>query len=120
VMVTVTGVGPETEIRTAFCADECDGATLVVAGAAGTAETTVVIGARCDDCGVAVVGAASSQIVPTPFTTPPGPQYDALRLLAGLAAAALLLLIAWRIVVTVDWRPPSEADAPELDVPVTE
>jgi hypothetical protein len=120
VTVTVTGVGPDTEIRTAFCADECDGATIVVADAAGTAETTVVIGGRCDDCGVAVVGAASSQIVPTPFTTPPGPQYDALRLLAGLAAAALLLLIAWRIVVTVDWRPPSEADAPELDVPVTE
>ena len=120
VTVTVTGVAPKTEIRTAFCADDCSRATTVVADSGGTAEATVVIGARCDDCGVAVVGAASSQVVPTPFTTPPGPQYDAVRLLAGLAAAALLLLIAWRIVATVDWRPPSEAEAPELDVPLTE
>jgi hypothetical protein len=120
VTVTVTDVAPGTEVRTAFCAAECDGATTVVADAAGTAETTVVIGARCDDCGVAVVGAASSQVVPTPFTRPPGPDYDGFRLFAGLIAAALLLLIAWRIIVTVDWRPPSEAEAPELDVPITE
>jgi hypothetical protein len=120
VTVTVTDVAPATEIRAAFCAAECRDATIVVANAAGTAETTLVIGARCDDCGVAVVGAASSQVVETPFTTPPGAQYDLLRLVAGVTVAALLLLIAWRIVVTVDWRPPSEADTSELDVPITE
>jgi hypothetical protein len=120
VTVSVTGVAPATEIRAAFCAAECSDATTVVADASGTAETMVVIGAKCDDCGVAVVGAASSQVVPTPFTSPPGPEYDELRLLAGLAAAALLLLIAWRLVVTVDWSPPSEAETPELDVPITD
>jgi hypothetical protein len=120
VTVTVSDVAPATEIRTAFCADECGAATAIVADAAGTAETTVAIGARCDNCGVAVVGAASSQVVDTRFTTPPGPGYDPVRLVAGLTAAALLLFVAWRIVVTVDWRPPSEAEAPELDVPITE
>jgi hypothetical protein len=120
VTVTVTDVAPATEIRAAFCADECGHATTVEADPSGTAETTVVIGTRCDHCGVAVVGAASSRVVPTPFTSPPGPDYDGFRLLAGLAAAAFLLLLAWRIVATVDWRPPSEAEAPELDVPVTE
>jgi hypothetical protein len=120
VTVTVTDVAPATEIRAAFCADECRDATTVVADAAGTAETTVVIGARCDNCGVVVVSAASSQVVETRFTAPPGPEYDLLRLVAGLTAAVLLLLIAWRVVVTVDWRPPSEAEAPELDVPIVE
>jgi len=120
VTVTVTGVAPATEIRAAFCAAACSDATAVVADAGGTAETAVVIGGRCNHCGVAVVGAASSQVVETPFTAPPGPGYQLPRLVAGLIAAALLLLMAWRLVVTVDWRPPSEAEAPELDVPLTE
>ena len=120
VTVTVTDVAPGTAIRAAFCAADCGGATTVVADASGTAETKIVIGPRCDHCGVAVVGAASSRVVETAFTVPPGPAYDWTRLIAGLTAAAVLLLIAWRIIVTVDWRPPSEADAPELDVPLTE
>jgi hypothetical protein len=110
VTVTVTDLAPGTEIRTAFCAAECSHSTRVVADAGGTAESTVTIGARCDDCGVAVVGGAGGRLVETPFTNPPGPDYDLTRLLAGLTAAALLLFVAWRLVVTVDWRPPSEAD----------
>jgi hypothetical protein len=110
VTVSVTDLAPGTEIRTAFCATECSHTTRAVADAGGTAETTVAIGAKCDDCGVAVVGAGGSQLVDTPFTASPGPDYDLTRLVGGLTAAALFLLVAWRLVVTVDWRPPSEAD----------
>jgi hypothetical protein len=120
ITVTVTGVAPGTAIRAAFCAAACSGETTVVADAGGTAETTTVIGDRCNHCGVAVVGAASIRVVETAFTAPPGPAYDWIRLIGGLTVAVLLLLMAWRIVVIVDWRPPSEAEAPELDVPITE
>jgi hypothetical protein len=41
--------------------------------------------------------------------------YDASRLVAGLAIAALALGVAAWIVRTTDWRPPSEAGTPELD-----
>ena len=41
--------------------------------------------------------------------------YDAGRLVGGLAAAAVLLAVALWLVRSTDWRPPSEADAPELD-----
>jgi hypothetical protein len=41
--------------------------------------------------------------------------YDPLRLAAGLGLAVLLLVVALWLVRTTDWRPPSEADTPELD-----
>jgi hypothetical protein len=44
------------------------------------------------------------------------PGYDARRLAIGLVVAAVLLAAAWRIVAAVDWRPPSEADTPDLDM----
>ena len=37
------------------------------------------------------------------------------RLVAGLAVAAAALLAAWRTIVAVDWRPPSEAQVPDDD-----
>ncbi len=48
------------------------------------------------------------------FTAPPTARYGAGRLIAGLSVAAALIALAPRIVVTVDWRPPSEAETPEL------
>jgi hypothetical protein len=41
--------------------------------------------------------------------------YDVARLVAGLGLAALLLAVAAWLVRTTDWRPPTEADTPELD-----
>jgi hypothetical protein len=41
--------------------------------------------------------------------------YDPVRLVVGLATAAVLLVVALWLVRSTDWRPPSEADAPELD-----
>ena len=50
---------------------------------------------------------------------PPTVGYDMTRLVAGLAVAALALLLAWRTVVAVDWRPPSEAQVPDTDIGLT-
>ncbi len=41
--------------------------------------------------------------------------YDIGRLIAGLGLAAVLLGVAVWLVHATDWRPPTEADAPELD-----
>jgi hypothetical protein len=50
------------------------------------------------------------------FAPLPMPRYDGLRMAIGLVVAAVLLFTAWRIVIAVDWRPPSEADTPDLDL----
>ena len=73
------------------------------------------VGAPCDTCGVAVIGSAHDALTPVPFAPPERPDYDERRLMLGLAIAAALLVTAWRIVATIDWRPPSEADTPDLD-----
>jgi hypothetical protein len=115
VRVDVSSLPPGAVTRVAFCAEECGAETRVVAGDDGTATATIALGARCGDCAVVVVGGASSQRVGVQFIPPPAPGYDVVRLLVGLSLAAVFLLVAWRIVGGVDWRPPSEADAPELD-----
>lgn len=115
VRVEVSALAPGTGIETAFCERTCRAMTQAVAGEDGTATATVVIGPRCDRCGIAVVGAARSSLVTVEFARPAAAAYNTPRLIAGLAAAAVFLLLAWRIVATVDWRPPSEAATPELD-----
>jgi hypothetical protein len=115
VRVEVSSLPPGAAARVAFCAEECGSETRVVAGDDGTATATIALGERCGDCGVVVVSGATSQRVDVQFTALPSPGYDAARLVAGLALAAVFLLAAWRIVRGVDWRPPSEADAPELE-----
>jgi hypothetical protein len=115
VRVEVSSLTPGAAATVAFCADECGSETRVVAGDDGTATATIALGERCGDCGVVVVSGATSQRVDIQFTALPSPGYDAARLVAGLALAAVFLLVAWRIVRGVDWRPPSEADAPELE-----
>jgi hypothetical protein len=101
--------------RVAFCAEDCGAETRVVAGDDGSATAMIVLGERCGDCGVVVMSGASSQRVDVQFVALPSPGYDAARVVVGLALAAVFLVVAWRIVRGVDWRPPSEADAPELD-----
>jgi hypothetical protein len=115
VRVEVSSLPPGAVTRVALCAEDCRGETSVVAGDDGTATATIGVGERCGDCGVVVVSGATSQRVDVQFTALPSPGYDAARVVVGLALAALFLVVAWRIVRGVDWRPPSEADAPELD-----
>ena len=71
------------------------------------------IGGNCRDCHISVSAGVHRVIVPIEFGAT---RYEGLRLAAGLLVAAMLLAIVGRLIVTVDWRPPSEADAPELDI----
>lgn len=116
VRVDVSSLLPDARIRAAFCATSCGPSTASTADGSGTAAVKVAIGDRCRDCGVVVVAGASSSLVPVDFVPPPSPAYDTARLVAGLAAAAAFLLAARRIVATVDWRPPSEAQIPDVDL----
>lgn len=54
-------------------------------------------------------------LVPVSFTDLPGASYDTTRLVGGLLVAPALLLAAWVLVRTTDWRKPSEADTPAMD-----
>ena len=75
----------------------------------------VRVGERCRGCGIAVVAGSARVVLPVSFVAEPAPQYEPARLVAGLLIAAVLLVVAWRIVVTTDWRPPAEAAVPDPD-----
>jgi hypothetical protein len=117
VRVEIANLTPGASIEAAFCGTTCSSPRRATAGENGTATTVVPIGARCEDCGIAVVAAAGSSFTEIQFVSPPSADYDWPRLAAGLTAAAAFLILAWLIVATVDWRPPSEAQTPELDGP---
>ena len=116
VRVDVSGLQPGAPVQAAFCAAACGPAERAAAGERGTASLEVTVGEPCRLCAVVVVGGASSTRLPVRFAEPPSARYDAWRLVAGLGAAAVFLLLAWRLVVTVDWRPPSEAATPEMEL----
>ncbi len=114
--VDVTGLPPNAVVRVGYCNPECTAATRVVADSSGRASDTVVASAPCDECGVAVIAGPHETLIPVSFAPLPRPGYDARRLAIGLVVAAVLVAMAWRIVTAVDWRPPSEADTPDLDM----
>ena len=116
VRVEVSSLVPGARVRAAFCATTCGPSTTSTADGAGTAAVGVSVGERCGGCGIVVVAGASSALVPVSFVPPPSADYDLARVVAGLLAAALFLLLARRIVVSVDWRPPSEAQIPDVDL----
>jgi hypothetical protein len=53
--------------------------------------------------------------VPISFAAPPGSEYDANRLAAGLGLALLLVAIAAGLIRRTDWSAVGEAAAPEID-----
>ena len=115
VRVDIAGLQPDSTVRVGYCDPECASSTLVVADTRGQANSTVVVGAPCGTCGIAVIGSAHDTLTPVPFAPPLQPNYHPRRLTVGLLLAAALLAAAWRIVAAIDWRPPSEADTPDLD-----
>ena len=114
VRVDVSGLVPAAPVQVAFCAPTCARAQRAAAGADGSARLEVTVGDSCRRCAIVVVGGAAASRTPLTFVAPPSTRYDRWRVIVGLGAAAAFLLLAWRLVVTVDWRPPSEAATPEL------
>ena len=119
VTIGVAGVLPDTPVRVSFCADGCGPERVGTTDGDGRLALEVRIGGRCDGCGILVVAGPSRTLLPVTFAPPPTPGYDAARLVGGLALAAALLLMAWRLIATTDWRPPSEAAVPDPDLAAT-
>lgn len=115
VRVDISGLTPGAEVSAGFCATQCGARHGAQAGPGGSAVVDVTIGERCRDCGLTVVAGVSSTTLDVPFVPAPAPRYDPARLVGGLVAAAALLVLAWRLAATIDWRPPSEAATPDLD-----
>jgi hypothetical protein len=116
ITVDVEGLAPGAPAQASFCAETCGPRVTRSADDAGRVTLEVVAGPRCSGCGVAVVAGSSRALHTVTFAPAPAPRYDPGRLLAGLGAALVLLVAAWRLVVVTDWRPPSEAfvdDPPE-------
>jgi hypothetical protein len=113
VRVDVSGVAPGARVDVAFCGSDCGATVSSSAGSSGASSTDLRIGSNCRDCHISVSAGVHRIIVPIEFGTT---RYDGLRLAVGLLVAAMLLAIVGRLIVAVDWRPPSEADAPELDI----
>ena len=101
--------------RSGTASPECGRFTRAVADPQGRATTSVVIGPDCERCGIAVIGGSQASLTGVEFAPSPQPGYETRRLTIGLLVAAALLVVAWRIVASVDWRPPSEAATPDLD-----
>lgn len=116
VRVDITGLPPNAVVRVGYCNPECAAATRIVADSSGRVSSTVVAGAPCDECGIAVIAGPHETLTHLSFAPQPMPGYNVRRLAIGLVVAAALLAMAWRVVTVVDWRPPSEADAPDLDM----
>lgn len=139
VTVSVEDYPPGAQVQAMLCAppdatgrDRCGapGPTApVTIGPDGTGSTTLTVRAgpvgrqrvacgRGVTCGVSVASDtvfARAPVVPVTFAGPPGADYDAGRLVTGLAAAALLLATAGWLVRRTDWSPVGEEAAPEID-----
>jgi len=115
VNVDITGLAPGAAVQVGYCDPGCDVFSLVIADHLGRATTSVIIGADCERCGIAVIGGAHDSLTAVTFAPLPEPGYRASRLTIGLLVGAAFLLVAWRIVTVVDWSPPSEAATPDLD-----
>jgi hypothetical protein len=139
VRVSVSGFVPGERVRATLCAAPAWSGTArcgapapvapFVIDADGTGRTALVIrrgrvgtsGVACGretPCGVVVASARSAVpgvVSPIRFAAGASVRYDAQKVVSGVLLAALLLLVAWLLARTTDWRKPTEADTPELD-----
>lgn len=114
--VVVAEAPPRSGISVVLCAQRCAGGEKVVtANDAGRAALSFIVAEGCRPCR-AVVAAGSVRVVVALEVTPASAvRYAPARIFVGLAAAALLLVAAWRLIATVDWRPPGEAAVADTD-----
>ncbi len=115
VRVIITALTPGATVQVGYCTPDCERFNEVVADPLGLATTSLTIGPDCARCGIAVLGGALDSLIAVPFAPPPQPGYDVTRLTVGLLVGMAMIGAAWRIVVTVDWSPPSEAATPDLN-----
>lgn len=114
VRVDVTGLVPGTPVDVGYCDPACVSSARAIADDDGVAQVAITVGEPCPRCGIAV-GGVTNTLTPVEFAPPAQTTYRPGRLVGGFVVAAVALIVAWRIVVTVDWRPPSEAATPDLD-----
>ena len=118
VTVRVAGLPRGTEASAAQCVSgsRCRATATAVAGQDGVAVMRITI-QEGEAAAVRVTAGAAVAPVAAALSLASGPtaEYDPTRLAVGLAVAALLLLAAWALVRTTDWRAPREAATPELD-----
>lgn len=117
VVVEVSSLLPGMPITIWFCGDGCAPAVTGIADQVGRHSNEITIAERCDRCVVVVVAGVGESMTWVTLADGASASYERSRLLAGLAAAAALVLAAFLIVRRVDWRPPSEAATPEFDAP---
>ena len=115
VRVDLASLPPGAVTQVAFCTPGCNAFGTAQADADGRATASVVIEERCSECFIAVLGGGAETFVPVEFSSVPAADYSPIRLVVGLSAAAAMLLVAWWIIASVNWRPPSEASTPEFD-----
>jgi hypothetical protein len=77
---------------------------------------TVPVPTRCAGCRLVVAAPGWRTVGPLALAASPDVRYDWRRLLPALVVAGVLLAVAWRIVRTVDWAPPSEAAVPDVEL----
>lgn len=114
VQVEMSGLIPDVDVSVAYCATDCGASLSARADTVGRAVVPMVIGGRGG--GLSITTGSTELLIEVEFLAAPRPDYSALRLGLGLSAAGALLLAAWWIIATVDWRPPSEAATPEFDL----
>lgn len=139
VVVSVTGFPAGTTATAVLCAPpeaydalRCSApvtASSFTVDAAGEARVTIAVSAGrlgadaapCGprrSCGVAVLvgpGFIAAPAAPISFSTEPGVDYKARRLVPGVAAALMLLALALGLAARTDWAKPTEAASPDLD-----
>jgi hypothetical protein len=114
---------PRGEVSTPSC-EEPAATARASAADDGSARATLDLGANrpgCAEVGGCVVVLRSPDSIlrasttPLSFARPPGVDYDARRVLAGLALAVLLAALAAYLIRRTDWSAVGEEAAPEID-----
>jgi len=133
VAITAAGFPPATPLHAAQCPLDidqipgaCQAAQSTRTGPDGSAvmRFTVHTGARdgvaCgwrQPCAIRVTAEApvAPVTLPISFSAGPSARYHGGKLAGGLALAALLLALAWRLLRSTDWQEPAAAATPEMD-----
>ena len=71
--VDIAGLQPDSIVQIGYCNPECARRPWSLPTRAATPTSTVVVGAPCGTCGIAVIGSAHDTLAPVPFARRSGP-----------------------------------------------